>query len=210
MVDTFDMLQAVLSAITLVVAAMVSYRAFRGYKVARNLNLLLLALGFAMLCIYFLFSTLGFLGRASLAYPPSRLFDRYFGVDLIQVIAYLLVMLAYVVKPRPEDALLPLVSVVLLAFTFELFIVILLLIVVVSVWQGYRSSPTAGTALVLASFTLLFALHALTAFLLFAPRLIAAGSVYYAVMQMLSFGLLFMAIGHRSVREPKRGNAGSA
>ncbi len=210
MVNAFDLLQAVLSAVTLLVAAMVSYRAFKGYGVARNVNLLLLALGFAMLCLYFLFSTIGFLGSIYASYPPNHLFTRYFVIDLIQVVAYLLVMLAYVVKPRAEDAVLPLISVVFLAFSFELFIVILLLVVVISVWSGYRSSPTAGTALVLASFTLLFLLHAVTALLLFSPRLIAAGSVYYAVMQMLSFTLLFMAIGHRPAKENQRRSAESA
>lgn len=210
MVNSYDVIQALLSAVTLLVAAMVAYRAFRGYRVARNLNLLLLALGFGLLSVYFLLTTLGDLGQAVRTYPPDRLLGRYFLIAFIQIVAYFLVMLAYVIKPRSEEVVLPVLAVALVAVTFELFILLLLLVVMISVWAVYRSTPTASTALVLASFTLLFALHATTALLLFSPRLLAAGSVYYAVMQMLSFALLFMAIGRHSKRDSQRGTAESA
>lgn len=209
MVDSFDVLQAVLSAVTLIVAAMVSYRAFRGYSVAKNLNLLLLASGFLLLCIYFLFSALGSLGQASRTFPPDRILGRYFAVYFIQVLAYMLVMLAYVVKPKAEE-ILPATALAVLAFTFELFIVLLLLVVVVSVWSVYRRTPTASTALVLASFMILFMVHLVTALLLFAPRFLVAGTIYYSVTQMISFALLFMAIGRHAGKSEIRGTAGSA
>ena len=210
MVNSFDVLQALLSLVTVVVAAMVSYRAFRGYRIAKNMNLLLLAAGFALLSVYFLFAALGDLGQATRPYPPSRLIGRYLAVAFLQVAAYFLVMLAYVVKPRAEEVILGAAAGIILALTFEIFIILLLIVVVVSVWSVYRSNPTASTALVLASFILLFLTHAVTALLLFSPLLITAGSVYYAVMQMFSFALLFMAIGHHSRGDSQRGKAESA
>lgn len=209
MVNAFYILQALLSLVTLFVAAMVAYRAFRGYRIAGNLNLLLLAVGFALLCVYFLFYSIGFAGLA--ARPPApRTVLRYFTLDFLEVIAYLFVMLAYVVKPRSEEIATAVAALALLQFSFELFILVLLLVVVISVWSSYRSKPSAPTALVLASFSLLLVLHIMSALLLFSPALAAAGSLYYDVMQMLSFALLFMAIGHRPGKGNQRGTAESA
>ncbi len=210
MVDAFGLIQAALSVVTLVVAALVAYRAFRAYGVAKNLNLLLLGLGFSLLCVFFFFTALGFLGHASRTYPPNSLLGRYYFVSYLEVIAYLLVMLAYVIRPKSIEGTVPLVAVTAVALTFELFIVALLLVVVISVWSVYRSTPTASTALVLASFSLLFLLHAITALLLFAPRLMASGSAYYEVMQMLAFALLYMAIGHHQGKNRQRGTSESA
>ena len=209
MVNAFYMLQAVLSLVTLVIAAMVAYRAFRGYRIAGNLNLLLLAVGFTLLCVYFLFYSIGFAGLATRP-PTHRAVIRYFMLDFLEVIAYLFVMLAYVVKPRSEETVMAVASLALLQFSFELFILVLLLVVVISVWSSYRSKPSAPTALVLASFSLLLVLHVMSALLVFSPVLAAAGSLYYDVLQMLSFALLFMAIGHRPGKGNQRGTAESA
>lgn len=207
MVEIYPVFEAAVSAITLLVALLVSYRAYKGYRVAGNLNLLILAGGFALVALVFALEAVGAITSQRHAAGPGITFLFYYIVTMIEVIAYLLIMLAYLVKPKVED-MLPAVAVFLLPFTFQLFIVILLAVIVFSVWRSYRSGPTANTALVLSSFSILFILHLVNALLVFSPRVQAAGYLYYGIVQLLAFGLLYMAIGqkHESGEHKERNN----
>ncbi len=194
MVEIYHVFEAVASAITLLVALLVSYRAYRGYRITENLNLLILAAGFALVTLVFALETVGAIAGLRHTAGAGITFLFYYTVTMVEVFAYTLIMLAYLIKPKAEN-LLPIIALLFIPFTFQILIAILLGVIVFSVWNSYSRRPTAGTALVLSSFSLLFILHLVSALLVFSPRIETAGYLYYSIFQLLAFGLLYMAIG---------------
>lgn len=199
--------EATVSAITLFVALLISYRAYRGHRITGNLNLLLLGAGFTLIALGFVLDIIGAIAQHQYTTRPGAEFLFNYIRTMIEVAAYLLIMLAYLARPKVED-LLPALGVILLPFTFQIFIAILLAVIVLSVWMSYSKRPTASTALVLSSFSLLFILHLVNAILIFTPRAEAAGYLYYSIFQLFAFGLLYMAIGqkHHSREQQERKN----
>jgi len=201
------LIQSAVAALTFIVAVLITVRGFAGYRLSKNSNLLLLSTGFLFLCLYFIMFAVANVFMPGSLYSFPRRFTLSFLIEFLQVVAYLFIMLAYVVKPRSEEIALAMISpFVLVSFTFELFILLLLGVILVSVWSAFSAKATAGTALVLSSFLLLFLLHLVRAILLFSPRSLAAGELYYTIMQLLAFFLLFMAIGFHTNNE-KRGSS---
>ncbi|MCL4347128.1 MAG: hypothetical protein M1117_04345 [Candidatus Thermoplasmatota archaeon] len=203
-------IEALISALTLLVSLTIAYRAYRVYSIARNTNLLLLSFGFLLLAVYFIIIAVQtVVYRRYLPDGQGRFLLSYIA-GMVEVSAYLVVMLAYVVRPKMEDVAVAAMTSVLLFLTFQLFILIILFVVVLSVWRSYRMSQTASTALVLSSFMLLLVLHLINALLLFSPRSFASGYIYYSVFQLLSFVLLYMAVGLGRKTPEERGKVRSA
>ncbi len=203
MVEVYLVFVTAVYAITALVALLVSYRAYKGYRIAGNLNLLFLSAGFALIALVFGVDTAGVLAAQRHAAAPGVVFLLTYTLTMVEVVAYLLILLAYFVKPKAEDVL-PIVPIMFLPFTFQIFIAILLAVIVFSVWAGYRRRPTASTALVLSSFSLLFILHFINALLTFSPRIQTAGYLYFSLIQLLAFVLLYMAIGPRQDAREQR------
>jgi hypothetical protein len=200
-----EVLEVIITLVTLFVTAVIAYRAYRVYTVAKNTNLLLLCLGFVLISLYFVLLAVEAVVYRHYSPGTGSRFAIVYISGVVEVVAYLLIMLAYVVRPRMDYIAASLSAASLLFFTFQLFILILLLIVVISVWRSYRAGPGASTALVLSSFTILFLLHLVNELLLFSQRILGIGYLYYSVFQLLSFILLYMAIGIARTKTEERG-----
>ena len=200
-----EVLEVVVTVVTLFVAVVISYRAYRVYAVAKNTNLLLLCIGFTLMSVYFVLLAAEALAYRRYSPGTGGRFAIIYISSIVEVTAYLLIMLAYVIRPRMDYIAAAISAALLLFFTFQLFILVLLLIVVISVWRSYRSNPGASTALVLSSFSMLFLLHLINGLLLFSPRVLGTGYLYYSIFQLLSFVLLYTAIGIGRTKTEERG-----
>jgi|GEM_PF-6290255 hypothetical protein len=194
MFQTLQITEAILSGTTFIIAFLVAYRALKGYRIAFNINLLFLGAGFILLGIFFLLSSLSFLGVIPRGYPYQHRYLYDASLYLIQFAAYLLIMLAYVIQPRFEETAVLIGTVLLSYFLLNAVIVILLAITAGSVMIEYRRRQTASTALVLSSFALLFIIHLLDLFLIFIPHILILSTIYTVTFELLSFTLLFIAI----------------
>ncbi|MEM3851609.1 MAG: hypothetical protein QXP70_01255 [Methanomassiliicoccales archaeon] len=197
--------ESVLMLIAFVFALMISYRAIKGYSITRNANLALIGTGFILIALYLLISSISFLHLLPRPYPFERHFLYNAILEGLQFIAYFLIMIAYLVPPRAEVSA-TILSLFLLTFLgFDFATVAVLAVTAISVYVWYRENETASTALVLASFALLFLIHLLDLFLAVVPHLFIITLLYTTVFEVFSFALLFMAMESYPSRNKPRG-----
>ena len=89
MVEIYHVFEAVASAITLLVALLVSYRAYRGYRITENLNLLILAAGFALVTLVFALETVGAIAGLRHTAGAGITFLFYYTVTMVHLVKLL-------------------------------------------------------------------------------------------------------------------------
>lgn len=194
MLHILQIAEAIMSAATLLLALSIAVRALKGYRITGNANLLFLGAGFTLLVLYYLLSALSFLKILPVMYPFKREFLLDSVMYVVQLAAYLFIMLAYIVIPRVEEASIILAGFLLSFFILNALIVLLIAVTAVTVMLQYRRRPTASTALVFSSFSLLLLIHLVGLLLILIPRLYGVSIFYTVTFEFLSFGLLFLAL----------------
>ena len=67
----YPVFEATVSAITLFVALLISYRAYRGHRITGNLNLLLLGAGFTLIALGFVLDIIGAIAQHQYTTRPG-------------------------------------------------------------------------------------------------------------------------------------------